>query len=61
MTHNESSAASSSPSVTQRRVVSQVGAPIRLERLTLSRPIRDAIARQFVRVSDPRATPSPAQ
>jgi hypothetical protein len=35
--------------VSQRRTVSRAGAPIRLERLTMSQAVREAIERQFRR------------
>jgi hypothetical protein len=37
------------PAVSQRRTVSRAGAPIRLERLTMSQAVREAIERQFRR------------
>ena len=36
------------PAVSSRHTVSRVGAPIRLERLTISQAVREAIERQFV-------------
>ena len=35
------------PAVSQRRTVSRADAPIRLERLTISQAVREAIERQF--------------
>jgi hypothetical protein len=35
------------PAVSNRRTVSRAGAPIRLERLTISQAVREAIERQF--------------
>ncbi|BCS30817.1 hypothetical protein TBR22_A00170 [Luteitalea sp. TBR-22] len=61
MNQRDSPAPTSSAAVSQRRTVSRAGAPITLERLTLSRPLRDAIARQFTRPHDTRPAPTPGR
>ena len=38
------------PAVSQRDTVSRAGAPIRLERLTISLAVREAIERQFQKI-----------
>jgi hypothetical protein len=47
------------PAVSQRRTVSRAGAPIRLERLTISQAVREAIERQFRKDVAAFAIPSP--
>jgi hypothetical protein len=44
--------------VSQRRTVSRAGAPIRLERLTMSQAVREAIERQFRRDAVASVVPS---
>ncbi|WP_291980440.1 hypothetical protein [Luteitalea sp.] len=45
------------PAVSSRHTVSRLGAPIRLERLTISQAVREAIERQFL---EPTSLASPA-
>ena len=46
------------PAISGRRTVSREGAPIRLERLTISQAVREAIERQFRRPPSPDAPPA---
>jgi hypothetical protein len=45
------------PAVAERNTVSRVGAPIHLERLTISQAIREAIERQFRKTTPPQDAP----
>jgi hypothetical protein len=46
------------PAIAGRRTVSREGAPIRLERLTISQAVREAIERQFRKAPQPDVRPA---
>jgi hypothetical protein len=46
------------PAVSSRHTVSRAGAPIRLERLTISQTVREAIERQFLAIAPDATTNS---